>query len=259
MENGCVFRKNQIGRLDSLTGLIDIHNHMLYGIDDGPPSQAIMLDMLKIAYDDGIRGICLTPHFYNPMIPKIEKKSLDISPDDRIDILKKEIARKYPGMRLWKGNELFFHHECLSKLESGACLTLGNSRYVLVEFFPDEDFKTISNALQIFLKSGYISVLAHAERYKCLYKKIREINALSDAGVKIQVNSSSVLGFHGMFCKHFIHKLLQLELVDLIASDAHNNVDSRPILSDCFMYVKRKYGVDYAKRLFCTNALRILG
>ena len=241
--------------MKQLTGFVDIHNHMMFGVDDGASSEEMTREMLEIAYKDGIRGICLTPHFYNPMIKKRGEITFSTEKFERI---KAFASLHYPDLRLWCGNELFFHNDCLEKLDSGQCYTLDNSRYVLVEFFPDKEKQNIYSGLHRLLKSGYVPVLAHIERYRCFYRKFDCIKLLSDDGVRIQINASSVLGDFGVSCKHFTQKLLRCGLVDFVATDAHNKDERAPLLSECFEYVEKKYGLKYAEAIFRDNALKIL-
>lgn len=240
-----------------MNGFIDIHSHILCGVDDGAPSTSVMLEMLKIAYDDGIRGICVTPHYENPMVAAVDEKK-SFSEDEAYRLLQEAVKKSYPDMKLWRGNEIFYHHDCVENLESGKCFSLGGGRHVLVEFFLLIEGRKAIKCLQNFLNSGYIPVLAHVERYDFLRKKFGYAEMLSDIGVKLQVNAASVLGAYGSNVKRYVHKLIRHGLVDIISSDAHNSEEQSPRLSECYEYVCKKYGENVAERLFRLNALDIL-
>lgn len=161
-------------------------------------------------------------------------------------------------MRLWLGNEIFYHHGCIDELSAGGCRSLGGGRYVLVEFFPDEDKKKIKASLASLIGSGYIPVLAHVERYSELAGNVSEVRSLHENGTVISVNARSVVGDHGRACRHFILKLMKAGLVGIVASDAHDTDERNPILSDAYALVCDKLGESEADAMFRENALDIL-
>ena len=99
-------------------GFVDIHSHILFGVDDGAETPAVSARMLEAAYRDGVRGICCTPHFYNPMVPRPKKA---VGEDESFSRLAAYVREKYPDMRLWRGNEIFYHHDCIDDLTAGRC------------------------------------------------------------------------------------------------------------------------------------------
>ena len=224
-------------------GFVDIHSHILFGADDGAETAAVSESLLDMAYRDGVRGICCTPHYYNPMVAR---PKVPVGIDESYAYLVRLAGEKYPEMRLWLGNEIFYHHGCIDELSAGRCRSLGGGRYVLVEFFPDEDKKKIKASLASLIGSGYIPVLAHVERYSKL------------AGTVISVNARSVVGDHGRACRHFILKLMKAGLVGIVASDAHDTDERNPILSDAYALVCDKLGESEADAMFRENALDIL-
>lgn len=224
----------------------DLHNHSLFGVDDGPKTEREMLQMLDAAYADGTDTICLTPHYH----PGYFGENGDAS-RNAFDLLTRYAAEKYPDMKLYLGNELRFSPECLSWLESGACRTLNGSDHVLVDFHEDESERNIVRGLDRLLSAGYKPILAHAERYRRLPQQ--QIWEMSRNGVWIQIDVQSIFGIYGLGARIRSRKLLHNKLVDIAATDAHGMGRRSPILSRGYRDIAHKYGDAYACMIFAEN------
>lgn len=236
-----------------MTGFVDLHCHMLCNTDDGAGSMEEMLLMLRQSYDDGIRTICLTPHYS----PYIDFPSA--TETDKVFIRLRNFAKQnYPSMHLLRGNEIMYHNDIISSLNMKLCRTLNNTRYVLVEFNYFSKFETLLSGLSKILNSGYIPVLAHAERYPVLVQNVKNVYELYSRGIIIQLNARSVLGNNGWFIAKFCNKLIKNGLVDIIASDAHDPKNRPPLLSKCHDRILSLHGKDCAKNLMYTNPHMIL-
>lgn len=229
----------------------DLHSHALWGVDDGAKSEQEMYAMLDAAHADGVEVLCLTPHFHPGYFGEHGDQAALA-----FDALTRYAAEKYPGMRLYRGNELRYSPECLSWLESGACRTLNGTEHVLVDFHEHEPERNIVRGLERLLSAGYKPVLAHAERYRALHP--RRIWELARNGVWIQIDVQSVFGVYGLGARLRSRSLLKKKLVDLVASDAHGTGRRSPILSRGFRVIERKYGAAYAEAIFAENPLRLL-
>lgn len=233
---------------------VDIHIHALYGVDDGAKSEKEMLDILDAAYADGTRVVCLTPHFHLGYFG--DNIAALYEAGKRLELIS---STRYPNMQFFIGNELRYSPVCLSWLREEACLTLNGTRHVLIDFSYDEELKTIVSGLESILNSGYVPMLAHAERYLAFYKNIKALSELRDNGVIVQIDARSVFGDYGKKAEALSKKLLQKYLVDVVASDAHDIKGRPPKLSDSYEFVSKKYGKEYADALFYHNPLRLLG
>lgn len=229
----------------------DIHSHILYGVDDGAKNGKQMSEMLASAYLDGIRILCVTPHFSHEYFRYDREKVIRAFVE-----LKKYAAAAYPDMRLFLGNELRYSQNSPEMIRNRECLTLNGSHYVLVDFDENEDESRITNALYRILSYGYKPILAHAERYR--HYPVSKLEALRSDGVVIQIDSMSVFGNWGFSSKLRSRKILKEYLADVVASDAHNTESRPPLLSKCYDYVLEKCGSSYAKSLFSTNPRKIL-
>ena len=239
--------------MNNLQPTIDIHCHIMPGVDDGSPDLATSLEMLRIADKNGITHIILTPH-HKPM-------HHNISPEHNVAYRKKlQEAATEAGIKakLFSGNEIYYSDETMEELIDGRICSLAGSDYVLVEFHPTNPFKAIQNAAGRVQAAGYIPIIAHVERYSDIVSHPARVRDLIQMGCFIQVNASSVMGKYGFGISHFTKKLLKEELVHFIASDAHDTGRRAPHLLDCRNYVERKFGEDYGKKLFFTNPANVI-
>ena len=232
---------------------IDIHCHIMPGVDDGAPDMATSLEMLRIADKNGITHLILTPH-HKPM-------HHNVSPEHNVDYRKKlQEAAKAEGIKakLFSGNEIYYSDETMEELIEGKICSLAGSDYVLVEFHPTNPYKAIQNAVSRVQAAGFIPIIAHVERYSDIVSHPARVKDLIEMGSLIQVNASSIMGKYGFGISHFTKKLLKEELVHFVASDAHDTGRRAPQLLDCRNYVERKFGEDYGKKLFFTNPANVI-
>jgi protein-tyrosine phosphatase len=188
--------------------MIDIHNHSLFGVDDGAKDLAMSLAMIQQAISVGIKKIYLTPHVNG----SAQKASRDTHLK-HFEILK-DAAKDLPiELELWA--EIYIG-QSLPKLNWNDYVVHNN--YLLVEFSPVVESPIVDLCYNL-TKKGYRVVLAHIERYG--YLTIEDLYELKDIGVILQVNASSLLGkgqwFHSLRGK----KYKRLNLIDAVASDAH--------------------------------------
>lgn len=224
--------------------MIDIHSHVIFGVDDGSPSLEMSVELVKKAREAGVTDLICTPHYrlrqFETPIDVIKENFFALKEKTR-DIG----VNLYLGQEIAVKNQKFFsQHEYL---------TLANSRYVLLEFDYNNyvDIDSIVYDLKI---DGLIPVIAHVERYA--YVKADDIRQFVSDGAKIQINADSVCG--GMFSpfKNKVMKYLKLGLVDFVASDMHLTRDYK--LKEAYNIISKKFGKDRANQLFHDNALNII-
>ncbi|WP_034467582.1 CpsB/CapC family capsule biosynthesis tyrosine phosphatase [Butyrivibrio proteoclasticus] len=232
---------------------IDIHCHIMPGVDDGSPDMETSLKMLRIAAKNDITHIILTPH-HKPM-------HHNVSPEHNVaytDRLQQALDREGLNIKLYSGNEIYYSDETFRELEEGRITTLAGSDYVLVEFHPTNPYKAIHNAAYQVQAAGYIPVIAHVERYSDMVSKPARVEELVDMGCLIQVNANSVMGKYGFGISSFTKKLLKNRLVHFVATDAHDTGKRAPELLECRRFVDRKFGEDYGRRIFYDNPMSII-
>lgn len=222
---------------------VDIHTHILYGVDDGSPSEEVSLEMLDQAYADGTRSIFFTPHGTGKLDLQKVKESLAV--------LNAKVKERWPDLTTYLGCEVYYTDEIIEGLNAGRLPTLADSRYVLIEYGTRVFYGDLLDSIRLFTMNGYLPIIAHADRYDCMTPMLAY--QLVDTGAYIQLNASTVIGSSGFKAKRLCAKLLKDRLVHFIASDAHDPQRRRPVLSAAYSRVSRKYGEDYADKLFCEN------
>ncbi len=233
--------------------LIDMHSHILPGVDDGSKDMEQTIRMLKIAYEDGIRGIIATPHYH------IGRMIADISQCQwKLGDTMKQIEDMGMDMQMYLGNEIYYFSDAMSKLNSDEIRTMADSSYVLLEFDPKCDYARILQAVSDTAINGYVPIIAHVERYMCMVEKFDRCIDILDMGAKLQVNASSVMGNYGKDVQKYIKKLMKKRYVSYVASDAHSDGHRRPALRECYLYVCKKFGEDYANDIFHYNQMKII-
>lgn len=236
-----------------MTTSIDIHCHIMPGVDDGSPDMETSLEMLRIAQKNEITDIILTPH-HKPM-------HHNVSPAHNVaytNKLQEAASERGINIKLYSGNEIYYSDETQRDLLEGKITTMAGSDYVLVEFHPTNPYKAIHNAAYEVQAAGFIPIIAHVERYQDMVEKSSRVEELVDMGCLIQVNANSVMGRYGLGIKLFCKKILKNRLVHFIATDAHDTKRRAPELLECRKYVERKYGAGYGQKLFYDNAMSVI-
>lgn len=243
------------GKTDGTPGrrIIDIHCHILPGIDDGAANISETVKMLRMAAAEGITDIIATPHFragriFPPPDTVYEKLLLAVG----------AAAAEGIAIKLYPGNEIYYREDLPEMLRSRKILTLNGSEYALVEFSPAAMYETVRNGLDSLLTAGFTPVLAHAERCACLIDDCERAFFLREMGAKIQVNAGSVTGKSGAEPKKFVHRLLRENAVDFIGTDAHGSERRPPEIAACRNLIERKYGEEIAAAATSGNAEKIL-
>lgn len=211
----------------------DIHSHLLPGIDDGSSSMAETVELIKMAAEQGIRTIIATPHYSGRSADTEQVRKLTGRVQQEAEKIDKRI-------RIFPGSETFYEDGCQEAIMENRACTLADSRYVLIEFRPGESYQRIYSGMQNFILEGYYPVIAHMERYQCLWKKKERIISLITLGCYMQVNAGSLMG--GIFNSEasYLKKLISEGLIHFIGSDCHNQNDRRPVMEDCLNGLKKK-------------------
>ena len=232
--------------------MIDIHCHLLYGVDDGPAAIDESIAMLERAAEQGITDIILTPHYRRRMF-RYDKEQI---------IENKNVLEPYAeelGINLYLGTEFHVNGDILDYLETGRCLSLAGGEYVLTEYEYDTEYSYLFKMTQELLRYGYIPVIAHVERYNCLVTKPQRLQELQEIGALIQVNAGAIAGHDGWSVKQYCKSILKKGWVDIVASDSHGINKRTCHMAKCYDYIARKYGDKLAHRLMDKNPRKIIG
>ena len=230
-----------------MSGYIDMHCHILPEVDDGAQSIEETVQMLRIAYREGIRCIIATPH-HHPKRGMEHPERLR----KKLTIVRREAKKIDEKFRVYLGSEIFFGQDVAEKLKSGRALSMNKRQCVLLEFSPTDSFSYIQQGIQSVQMAGYEVILAHAERYPCLFKDLGEM------GTRMQVNAGSITGDSGRSAKKFVKQLLGEHMVHCVGTDAHGVDHRQPKMKKAAEHVERKYGEEYMRRIFFSNAKELL-
>ncbi len=238
-----------------MAGYYDIHTHILPGMDDGARTKEETVQMLKLAYEEGVRHIIATPHFTpgekNPSRETLEKA---------LEFTQEEARKIDPSMTVALGNEILHDAGALSALKKGEALTLGGTRYILVEFMPSDSYNKIYSAMREYVMNGYIPIMAHMERYESLVKAYDSLKELSELGVYFQMNTESIIG--GLFQRKaaYHRKLVEEGYIQFFGSDCHRGEKRRlPQMESALKYLDKEFmGDKLWESIFSKNPEKML-
>lgn len=197
--------------------MIDIHNHLLYGVDDGSKSLELSIEVLKDLETAGITDIILTPH-YIPYSNYSNPRSDNL---ERLEKLKREARRNNISINLYLGNEIFIDDSIYDLLEKDVISSLNNTNYILVELPMSGDFSGYQEIFKFLMSKGYKVVLAHPERYLSFQEDYRKAIELDEMGVYFQSNLDSLVGKYGPRAEELIKRLLRDNRISFLATDIH--------------------------------------
>jgi len=218
-------------------GYIDIHSHVLFGVDDGAKNLEMSLRMIQKAYEEGIRVQYATPHFSLGKRSASKEKIMD-----KFGQLRRAVQEQYPDYELYLGSELYYEEGVVDALKDGRALTMNNTRYVLVEFAFGGSFEFMYRGLRDLTMARYKPILAHVERYNCLFGQWQRMYELKELGVLFQLNTENFKT--NILSKQYRNafKLINRDLVDFVATDAHDDVVRTPDMRNAMEIIVRKCG-----------------
>lgn len=219
--------------------MIDIHSHILPGVDDGAKTEEESIAMAEAALNEGIRTIIATPHHRNRAYDNYKQEIVT-----NVTILNELFASKNIPLNVLAGQEVRIYGELLEDYAQGDIQTLADTKYVLVEFPFGEVPQYTERLLYDMQVAGLRPIIAHPERNRELIQNHDRMYELIRNGALSQVTAASLLGKFGKEIAEFSEQLIGANLVHFIASDAHNT-DSRGFgLQDAYELIKEKYGLE---------------
>ena len=235
--------------------MLDLHTHILPGIDDGPKTWEDALSMLKAAAEDGITGIAATPHVKFGMFVSPRERVLELTAE-----MNKRAAELFPdkNLKVFSGSEITVSVEALSGLKEGRFCSYNSGRYVLLELPPHFSPTDMNDFLDAVTALGQVPVIAHPERNPRILSDMEPLYSFAGKGALMQVTAGSFTGFFGSEVKNLAMGLLERDLVHLVASDAHSPKHRPPALSEAFKVVSSSAGEEKALELFTVNTGKII-
>jgi protein-tyrosine phosphatase len=229
--------------------MIDIHCHLLAGLDDGPDSIEMSLEMAEMAISDGITHVIATPHAHpqHAFVPEL------------INLRREEMQAKVEGrLILATGCDFHLSFENLQEIQRlPSRFTLNQKNYLLVEFADYSIPPSMDQALHHLQLAGLRPIITHPERNPLIRAKPERLYRWLRQGCYAQVTGQSLLGRFGKAAQEVAEEWIGMNVVHFLASDAHN-LTSRPLrLKEVFDHVAKKRGEDVAKALLVDNPLAV--
>ena len=235
--------------------MIDIHSHILPGIDDGAQSMDDSLEMLVMAADSGVRTIVTTPHCN---IPNSFENYASFELEGLFEDLKRESELERIPIELKRGMEIFATEDLPQLLQRRLAWTLNDTDYFLVEFGFEEDPDFCDYILDKCSTLGYKPIIAHPERYVFVQDEPEIAYEWCTRGYGLQMNKGSILGRFGEQVEDTANALLEHGLIACIGSDAHGVFQRTTHMAEIYEFLCEFYGEQYAKLLLSVNPSRIL-
>ena len=198
-------------------GRIDLHTHILPGVDDGAQSIDDALELAQMAVDSGVRTVVATPH--SGRAPRFADEV-----EGRVRALQYRLRCEGIPLRVLPGMEIMTDEDTPDRLAEGSLLPLCGTRYALVEFSFQEDPLFIHTMLKAIRAVRFVPIVAHPERYECLIEDLSLAAEWRRGGALLQVNKGSLFGRFGEGVQRTAMKLLLEGQAAVVASDAHSPV-----------------------------------
>jgi len=234
--------------------MIDLHNHILYGLDDGPETLEESLAMCRLGYRDGIRTIVATPHTLNGVYRNSRTAIVTRVRELNAALKKFKIGNSTPNpqspLRILPGADVHLGEEILRHLREDRLMTLGDAhRFILIELSSQGVPYLAEKVLFQLLGRGIIPVITHPERNPEIGRKPARYYEMIRMGCLGQVTAMSLTGGFGPGVRRFAEELLAHRLVHIIASDAHSIEERPPILTPSVQVASKLVGEDEARRM----------
>ncbi|MCE4957479.1 tyrosine-protein phosphatase [Macrococcoides caseolyticum] len=233
--------------------MIDIHNHILFGIDDGAQTIEDTLDMARAAHAEGVTDIIATPHHkigvYENFGPKIKQLAEEVN---------EAIEAEGIPVKVHPSQEIRIYGDVIEDLKTLKALPLvEGGPYVLIEF-PSNEVPIFTE--QLFTKlalEGYTPIIAHPERNSELQKNPNKLVELIELGALAQVTAGVVCGQLGEYSKQCAEMMIEHRLIHFVASDAHNVTSRNYYMKEAYEAIEAKYGIE-AVNQYKANAEKVL-
>ncbi|CRK80165.1 tyrosine-protein phosphatase [Neobacillus massiliamazoniensis] len=217
--------------------MIDLHCHILPGIDDGAPNLSESIRMAKKAVEQGVHTIVATPHHMNNQYENRRNSILK-----RVEELNQALLQEQLNVKIIPGQEVRVYGELVEDFLTGEILPINDSPYVLVEFPSSQVPRYTEKLFYDMQLNGLIPIIVHPERNQEVIEHPNLLYRLVEKGAFTQITAASLCGDFGKKIKQFSQQLIEANLTHFIASDAHNTSNRTCRMREAFDIVQKKYG-----------------
>ena len=230
--------------------MIDVHCHILPGLDDGPKTMEGSLQMCAIAQADGVQTIVATPHMLNGLY-KVKREDILAG----VQELNQACGKQDIDITILPGADIRVDHELGQLLTAGKVMTVADAGQHLMIELPEETVPAELQGLLFELQlMGTTPVISHPERNYAIQQNLGLLRKLVEAGNLTQITAGSLTGKFGQLVQQCSRKIVQAGLAHLLASDAHGSKRRRPELSDAHKVLEELVGTEEAKQMTHTRA-----
>ncbi|MBQ3452761.1 hypothetical protein IJG28_00965 [Candidatus Saccharibacteria bacterium] len=197
--------------------MIDIHSHILPGVDDGARDFEDSISCVSWLARQGFTDIVATPH-YIVDTDYVSRREVNAK---LVRELQEKLSAKKIGVRIWLGNEIYIDTKILELVGDGKISTLGQGKHLLVELPINGEFENYADYLGEMMDSGHKVVLAHPERYGIFQEDYQKVVEMYNMGILLQCNFRSILGKYGKEAEKLVRRVARDKLIYVLASDTH--------------------------------------
>ena len=214
---------------------MDIHCHLLFGVDDGPKTIEETMEIVENASKEGISDMIATSHAFHPHYHVAKRKI-----EEQIAVLTKAVNESEYPINLHTGQEIRIHEHIVERINDGTLMTLARSKYLLLELpFHSIPAYTV-NVIQSLLEKEIIPIIAHPERNHAIAHRPEILERLVRQGALAQVTAGSLSGYFGKHTQKVALQLTEANLIHAYGSDVHG-IDIRPLqFKEGLQYLEKK-------------------
>lgn len=234
--------------------MIDIHAHVLYGVDDGPSTLEESVNIVKNAYQAGVTDLIVTPHYIMGSI-----YSSRVSNNRKILNEIKEACGKNMNINLYLGNEIFVENNLVDLIAKCEATTLNCSNYILFELPRNSNYNGLRNLIFELKAMGAIPIIAHPERYEFLKEDPTKIQEIIEWGALFQCNIGSFFDVYGKEAKRCAMLFLKHHMISFISSDVHSSsFNTYNYIEEFKKLAKKNIGDSEIEDILVNNAKKVL-
>ena len=235
--------------------MVDLHTHILPGIDDGARNWEDSYRMAAIAADSGVDTLVCTHH---ANVPSLYQNYDSRYLDELFAELKDRLRRGGFPLQVLRGMEIYSTEDVVEKIAAGLLLPLHRTDYYLIEFDFHETPDFMEETIFGIMDLGKRPIIAHPERYVCLQDEPETLHFWMRKGLLTQVNRGSLQGNFGSECEETARIFMKHHMVTCLASDAHRPDERSTEMGRIFRQVSMEYSGQVARQLLSDNPRRIL-
>jgi len=220
--------------------MIDLHCHILPGLDDGPITMEDSINMARAAVDNGIHTIVASPHHQNGRYNTDRKEILE-----KVKELNSVLKEKDIPLTILPGQEIRLYGELIQDFEHNRIVSINDGRRYLLCELPSSHIPHFTNRLFFEMQANrIIPILVHPERNKVLLNEPNILFEIVQKGILTQLTASSIIGKFGKKIQNFAFRCIEANWVHIIASDAHNTNNRNFELIEAYEIIREKFGIE---------------